>query len=108
MSQLKARWLTLGIVIGLIVGVSLSGVLPQTPVHAVATHGQDSFAIATGYVQDEIEAFYFLDFLTGDLFAAVLSFKNGQFLSLFKYNVASDLQQPGSKNPRYLMVTGVA
>ena len=108
MAQAKARWLTLGIVIGLIVGVSLSGVLPQTPVHAVATHGQDSFAIATGIVQDEIEALYFLDFLTGDLSAAVLGFQNGRFLSVFRTNVSKDLLERGAKNPRYLMVTGIA
>jgi hypothetical protein len=108
MTQSKAGWLTLGLVIGLIVGVSLSGVLPQTPVHAMATHGQDSFAIATGLVQDDIEAIYFLDFLTGDLRAAVLSFQTGKFLSFFTYNVSSDLSQPGAKNPRYLLVTGIA
>ncbi len=108
MAQTKAGWLTLGMVIGLIIGVSLSGILPQTPVHAVATHGQDSFAIATGPVQDEIEALFFLDFLTGDLSAAVLSFQNGRFLSKFTYNVSRDLMPPGAKNPRYLMVTGIA
>lgn len=108
MGQSKAAWLAWGMVIGLVIGVSLSGVLPQTSVHAVATHGQDSFAIATGLVQDEIEAIYFLDFLTGDLRAAVLSFQTGKFLSFFTYNVSSDLMQPGTKNPRYLLVTGIA
>ena len=108
MTNAKGAWLAWGIVIGLILGVSLSGILPQTPVHAVATHGQDSFAIATGLVQDEIEAIYFLDFLTGDLRAAVLSFQSGKFLSLYTYNVSADLSPPGSKSPRYLMVTGIA
>jgi hypothetical protein len=108
MAQSKAAWLAWGLLIGLIVGISLSGVLPQTSVHAVATHGQDSFAIATGPVQDDIEAIYFLDFLTGDLRAAVLSFQTGKFLSFFTYNVSADLSEPGSKSPRYLMVTGLA
>lgn len=108
MGQSKAAWLAWGVVIGLVIGVSLSGVLPQTPVHAVATHGEDSFAIATGLVQDEIEAIYFLDFLTGDLRAAVLSFQTGKFLSFFTYNVSADLMQPGTKNPKYLLVTGIA
>jgi hypothetical protein len=108
MLDAKKAWLAWGLVIGLVVGVSLSGSLPQTPVHAVATHGQDSFAIATGMVQEEIEAIYFLDFLTGELRAAVLSFQTGKFLSFYNYNVSADLSQPGSKNPRYLLVTGIA
>lgn len=108
MAQTKAAWLTIGLVIGLAIGVSLSGVLPQTSVHAVATDSQEGFAIATGMVQDDVEAIYFLDFLTGDLRAAVLSIINGKFLSFFTYNVAADLSEPGAKNPRYLMVTGQA
>lgn len=106
MAQTKGAWLAIGLVIGLAVGVSLSGVLPQTSVHAVATDSQEGFAIATGTVQDDLEAVYFLDFLTGDLRAAVLSAINGKFLSFFTYNVAADLSEPGAKNPRYLMVTG--
>lgn len=108
MAQTKAAWLTLGLVLGLAIGVSLSGVLPQTSVHAVATDGQENFAIATGLVQDDVEAIYFLDFLTGDLRAAVLSTINGKFISFFSYNVAADLTDPGAKSPHYLMVTGIA
>jgi hypothetical protein len=110
MGNSRAGWITLGVCIGLLVGISLSGVLPQTPIHASATHGQDSFAIATGMVDNagEIEAVYFLDFLTGDLRAGVLSYRTGKFLSLFQYNVMSDLVTPGQKNPRFLMVTGIA
>ena len=37
------------------------------PLHATATHGLDKFAIATGLVDDSVEALYFLDFLTGDM-----------------------------------------
>jgi hypothetical protein len=108
MTRSHTTWLIGGITLGLLLGLSLSGTLPQTPVHAVATHGQDSFAIATGPVQDDIEAIYFLDFLTGDLRAAVMSFQTGKFNSFFTYNVAADLSMPGAKNPRYLMVTGLA
>jgi hypothetical protein len=108
MTRFQAGWLLGGITLGMLVGLSLSGALPQTPVHAVATHGQDSFAIATGPVQDDIEAIFFLDFLTGDLRAAVMSFQTGKFNSFFTYNVAADLSMPGAKNPRYLMVTGIA
>ncbi len=33
---------------GLVVGLNLAGIWPQVPLHAVATHGQDNFAICTG------------------------------------------------------------
>jgi hypothetical protein len=107
MSESRAKWLSLGLVVGFVVGASLSGVLPQTPVHAVATHGQDSFAISTGLVEEDLEGIYFLDFLTGDLRGAVISTLTGKFLSFFTYNVAADLSHQGAKNPRYLMVTGI-
>jgi hypothetical protein len=73
----------------------------------VATHGADNFAIATGLVGDQIEALYFLDFLTGDLRAAIVSRRNGAFTGYFHYNVLGDFQGIGDP-PRFLMVTGLA
>jgi hypothetical protein len=74
---------------------------------ASATHGADNFAIATGFVDDGIEALYFLDFLTGDLRAAVVSRRNGEFTGFFQYNVLADFAGM-SETPRFLMVTGQA
>jgi hypothetical protein len=107
--MLQSRWtsLGLGIVIGAVVAANVAGWWPQTPVHALATHGQDNFAIATGPIAPNIEAVYILDYLTGDLRAAVLNLQSGKFRSFFEYNVAQDLTGTG-KNPRYLMVTGMA
>lgn len=81
------------------------GLLPGINVQATATHGQDNFAIATGYVDPQIEAFYFLDFLTGDLRAAVVSRRTGEFVAFFEKNILEDFESK-SKNPKYLMVTG--
>jgi hypothetical protein len=109
--MLQSRWtfLGLGIVIGAIVAANLAGWWPQTPVHAMATHGQDNFAIATGPIATDVEAVYILDYLTGDLRAAVLNVGNGHFMSFFEKNITEDLAgAAGSKNPRYLMVTGAA
>jgi len=100
-------WLSLGALVGLAIGVSVSGVLPAVPVHAVATHGQDNFAICTGPIDSNIEAVYFLDFLTGDLRAAVLSIQSRKFTAYYEHNVLADFQT-GIKNPRFLVVTGVA
>ncbi len=98
----RAAWLGIGIVIGLVIG----GVLPHAPLHATATDRQDTFAIATGMVDDGIEAVYMLDFLTGDLRAAVLNPNSRTFSSTFQRNIAPDLKVEAGKNPRYLMVSG--
>lgn len=74
--------------------------------HATATDRYENFAIATGSLDNDIEAVYFLDFLTGDLKAAALSLQTGKFNSFYSYNVLKDLEVDATKNPRYLMVTG--
>lgn len=78
-----------------------------TQVQASATHGEGNFAIATGLIDDRLEAFYFLDFLTGDLRAAAVSRRTGEFVAFFERNIQQDFGTT-SKNPRYLMVTGLA
>ncbi len=100
----RFAWLAVGVIGGFL----LSGLLPHMPVHAVATDRIDTFAIATGPVDAEFEAVYFLDFLTGDLRAAVLGKNAGQFMAYFNYNVIQDLGVDPTKNPKFLMVTGMA
>jgi hypothetical protein len=108
--MLQSRWSFLagGLVLGLVIGLNAAGLWPQVPVHAVATQGNDNFVIATGPVDEDVEAVFMLDTLTGDLRAAVISLQTGKFNSAFTYKVDKDLLTPGAKNPRYLMVTGVA
>ncbi|MBN2477048.1 MAG: hypothetical protein JXB62_20745 [Pirellulales bacterium] len=93
--------------VGLIGGLALSSVWPETPLHAVATDRFDTFAMATGPLDENVEAVFFLDFLTGDLRAVALG-KQGKFNAFYEYNVLNDLGIDPSKNPRFLMVTGVA
>lgn len=102
-----AALLVLGIFVGVVVSVGWYGLGQGTRVHATATHGEDNFAIATGFVDMEIEAFYFLDFLTGDLRAAVVSRRNGEFVAFFEANILQDFATI-PKNPKFLMVTGMA
>lgn len=98
-------------IVGIVVGAALSagwhGATRMAPAHATATHGADNFAIATGLVDDGIEALYFLDFLTGDLRAAVISRRTGEFSGFFEYNVLSDFVGM-TDEPNFLMVTGQA
>lgn len=101
------RWAWL--VVGLLAGVAVAGLLPHTPLHAVATDRYESFAIATGPVDGEVEAVFFLDFLTGDLRAAVLGYNTGKFQAFYQYNILQDFGiQPGGAQPQFLMVTGIA
>jgi hypothetical protein len=96
----------IGIGVGVIVGLLFGGVWPQTPLHATATDRTDSFAMASGLVEDNVEAVYFLDFLTGDLNAVVMGRQSGHFTSYFKTNVAADMGIDATKNPRYMLITG--
>lgn len=84
-----------------------SGQLGSTKVQATASQGEDNFAIATGLVDQGMEAFYFLDYLTGDLRAAVISRRTGKFTAFFEYNIQADFGTQ-SQSPKYLMVTGLA
>ena len=94
--------------IGLVFGMLFAGCWPNVPLHAVATDRTEGFAIATGACDDSVEAIYFLDFLTGDLSAAVVSKQNGHFNAFYTHNVISDLGINPAKPPRFLMTTGTA
>jgi hypothetical protein len=103
----RPAWVGAGIVIGLIVGLNIQGIWPTIPLHAAATHGLDKFAIATGFVDEEVEALYFLDYLTGDMRAAVINQKTGEFNAFFTRNIVNDFGGAG-RSTGYLMVTGAA
>jgi hypothetical protein len=108
--MLQSRWFVgaMSMIVGAVLAANVAGLWPQVAVHASATHGQDNFAIATGPVSSDIEAIYLLDYLTGDLKAAVINLQTGKFMSLYEWNVGQDLGAGSTKNPRYLMVTGLA
>ncbi len=99
--------LVVGVALGAVLTAGWHGVTHTERAFATATHGSDNFAIATGLVDDGIEALYFLDFLTGDLRAAVVSRRNGEFTGFFQYNVLSDFDQV-TDAPKFLLVTGEA
>ena len=94
--------------IGLAAGVVLGSFLPNTPLHAVSGDRTETFAIATGYCDEQVEAIWLLDFLTGKLNAAAVSKQTGAFNSFFTRDIAADFGIDQGKNPRFLMCTGVA
>jgi hypothetical protein len=98
--------LVTGLGIGLVIGTLIAGCWPNVPLHAVATDRTDGFAIATGYCDESVEAVYFLDFLSGELSAAVVSKQNGHFNAFYTHNVVADLGINPAKPPRFLLTTG--
>jgi hypothetical protein len=108
MRNSKVAWLLAGAVAGLVVGLNLTGIWPQVPLHAVATHGQDNFAICTAPMDEDVEAVFILDDATGELKAAVMNVQMRRFNTFFDYNVLRDLPATGGKNGRYRIVSGIA
>jgi hypothetical protein len=102
----RYRWLAAA-AIGLLGGLALSGFWPHTPLYAVATDRVDTFGMATGPVDSEVEAVYLLDFLTGDLTALVLGKQPRTWTGMFRTNVAAELGIDAQRNPKFMMVTGV-
>jgi hypothetical protein len=116
-------WLGLGLLVGLMIG----GLWPHVPLHAVATDRAENITIATGFVDDQVEAIFFLDSLTGTLIGGVPARqrRGAAFQSMWQANVNADLlgmmkgisaaksgrRGAGGtvevpKTPRYMMVTG--
>jgi hypothetical protein len=91
MAYLRSHGWAAGLAIGLLLGLMIGGLWPDAPLHAVATDRTENYAIATGFVDDGIEAVYFLDFLTGTLRAAVLSNQSRGFQAHYEGNVNLDI-----------------
>lgn len=101
-----------GMLVGALVGLAATAdgggmiSLPGSSIHATATDAGDTFAIATGPVDDEAEGLFTLDFLTGELQCLVINTRSGEW-SIFKYIVTADLGAEAGKAPQYLLVTGM-
>ncbi len=97
-------WLGLGLLAGLVV----AGFWPSVPLHAVATDKLDTFSMATGHVEEGVEAVYFLDHLTGELHAYVLgpATRGGFGIQCHYYrNISKDFD--AGEKAKYLMATGL-
>ena len=80
--------------------------LPQTLLHATASHGTEKFIAATGQIDQYAEGLFTLDALTGDLQCVVMNNRTGKFGAFYRTNVLTDLQVAGKK-PQFVMVTGI-
>jgi hypothetical protein len=82
--------------------------LQEVRLKASASHGSETFAMATGDISDGVEGLFCLDFLTGDLSCFVINPRSGAPGGLFRTNVVADLpaDKATGKKPAYVMVTG--
>ena len=98
--------------LGLVAGLVVAGLCPSVPLHAVATDKIDTFSMATGAVEGDYEAVYFLDHLSGDLHAYVIGrMARGGFGVLqhgFRNVIEEDFKTDGDKTPKFLMLTGIS
>jgi hypothetical protein len=120
----RLAWMTGGLTLGLAVGIALAvGVwlgmrnsasnkvmdglpLAELQLKASAAHGSDTFAIATGAVDGNVDAVFCLDFLTGDLTGFVVHPSNGRFFAAFYTNVLDKLPTEQGKTPKYALAVG--
>lgn len=102
--SVRTAWLVAALMLGIIIG----GLLPESPLHATATDRAENFAMATGNIDEGIDAIYTLDFLTGDLQAYVLNPTTRSFSSWYKRNILQDLGLGQGQAPKLVMVTGNA
>lgn len=98
--------MTAGVVVGSRQQGDHAAALSELRLKATSTHGSETFAIATGPIDGEVEGLYCLDYLTGDLSCFVLSSRGKGFAGLFKTNIVKDLPPEKGKKPAYSMVTG--
>jgi hypothetical protein len=99
--------MTAGTVIGMRAGSGHAAALDELKLRASASSGAETFAIATGQIDGEVEGLFCLDYLTGDLSCFVISPRNPrQFAGLFKTNIVKELPPEKGKKPAYVMVTG--
>jgi hypothetical protein len=98
--------MTAGVVIGMKADANQVAALDELRLKASASHGAETFAIATGQIDSEVEGLFCLDYLTGDLSCYVISARGKGFAGLFKTNIVKDLPVEKGKKPAYVMVTG--
>ncbi len=118
----STMFLTAGLCVGLAIGGALAAgiylgrqaqsldqaALAELRLKASASHGSDTFAMATGDIADGVEGLFWLDFLTGDLSCFVINPRTGAPGGLFRTNVVADLptDKATGKKPAYVLVTG--
>jgi hypothetical protein len=98
--------LAAGVLIGKSSNDAGQAALDELRLKAMASHGAETFAIATGPIDDEVEGLFCLDFLTGELQCFVLNTRGRGLAGWFKTNVVKDMPVEKGKKPTYVLATG--
>lgn len=78
--------------IGLMAGIAVGSLWPNIPLHGDATDRSENIIMATGFIDEGVEAVFFLDSLTGMLRAAVPSRLRGQnYQAVWEANPGVDM-----------------
>jgi hypothetical protein len=96
-------------VIGAILILSLS-FFSTTSTRAAGGSEASGYTSATGPIDRDLEGFFFLDSLTGELKAVALNPRTKKFMAVFSRKIDDDFPKMGEANTgrRYMMSTGVA
>jgi len=103
-----AIWLIPATVVGLAAGLVGSSLRQPVTVHAMTAHGSERKTLVTVPLDAGMEAVVALDHVTADLTGYVLDRYTGKFFIQYRYNVANDFPLRQGKQPRFLMVAGLA
>ncbi len=79
---------------------------PERTALAAGGTQDDSFAMAVGRVDSNVEGLCILDFLTGELTCTVLDYRRGKFSSIFKANVIKDFRIEQAGRRKFLLLSG--
>jgi hypothetical protein len=103
-TSLRATWL----VVGTLAGICMTSFWPSAPLSAVSTDRTEKFAMTTTPVENDLEAVFTLDFLTGRLTGAVLSNQGTGFAAYYFRNIAADFNVNPESKPSYAITAGRA
>lgn len=96
--------------VGLPFAVIFLSFYAQSPVYADASNEKGGYTVATGPLDTDLEGYFFLDALTGELKVAAINPRTGKFMAVFTRKILDDFKNTTAKNqnPSFMMVTGLA
>jgi hypothetical protein len=96
--------------VGSLSAVILLALSSQSGVYADASNEKGGYTVATGPLDTDLEAYFFLDALTGELKVAAINPRTGKFMAVFQRKILDDFKNttPKIENPSFMMVTGLA
>ena len=96
------------IVMGLVVGLNAAGIWPQVPLHAVATHGQDNFAICTAPMDHRRRGGFRARRRHRRSEGRGAEYPNATLQHVFRIQRrCKTCRTPNTKNPHYRIVSGM-